>query len=210
MDITSAEAEHSFLDSFLRQKYNGEMHILGIDPGSRFAGWGIINVEGRKITYLSSGCINLSLISNFFERTGPLFTAIYDLCRNYKIDEVALESLIHVKNVSSLSKLAQSRGVVLSALFSGGVKTPFEYSPNLIKLSVSGNGHADKESISKSVQYILGKKEYNTADETDALAIAICHALNRNAMTNITTIKSNAKNRSLKQSLAHKILKHEL
>jgi crossover junction endodeoxyribonuclease RuvC len=181
------------------------MHILGIDPGSRFAGWGIIKVDGRKLVYLASGCINLSGIDNFFERTGPLFNAMKELCHHYKIDEVALESLIHVKNVSSLSKLAQARGVILSALFSCGVKLPIEYSPNLIKSSVSGNGHADKESIAKSVQYILGKKEYGSADETDALAIAICHALNRNTLKNVSSTKGKIMRGSLQSSLAHKI-----
>lgn len=182
------------------------MHILGIDPGSRFAGWGLIKIEGRKIAYVASGCINLSKIENFLERTGPLLTAVTELCLCYKVDEVALESLIHVKNVSSLSKLAQARGIILSALFSSGIKTPHEYSPNFIKSSVSGNGHADKESISKSVQFILGKKDYQSADETDALAIAICHALNRQAVTTLPKTKS----RSLKHSVAHKISNAEL
>jgi len=154
------------------------MIILGIDPGSRVTGYGFIRVENKKISYVSSGIMKFDLEVNFFSRLKNIFEESKNLASLYNPDVIALESLIYVKNVSSLYKLAQARGAILSGLLSVREREIFEYSPNLVKSSVTGFGHADKHAVAKTMKVLLGKSDFKTADESDALAIAICHYLN--------------------------------
>lgn len=155
------------------------MKILGIDPGSRKAGFAVIEVIGRRFHYLDSGALRYDHIDEFLHRLGEIYQSCLALPQKYPIDEIALESLIYVKGPTSLMKLAQARGAMIAA-FSHTHKTKiFEYSPNLVKSSVAGHGHTSKEGIQKSLELIFGKGHYKTNDESDALAIALCHGLNR-------------------------------
>ena len=177
------------------------MRILGIDPGSRKAGWAVIETQGKKIEYIASGVLNFEKIKELVDRLGVASKACEELNSLYKPDVLSLESLIYVKNVSSLAKLAQARGAMISGFgeeFSGKI---FEYSPNLIKSSVTGHGHASKEGIEKTLKMIFGDIAFKTSDESDALAIALCHALNIGKEK--TTIKKSTKSRSLKQAFSH-------
>lgn len=153
------------------------MIILGIDPGSRVSGYALIQLEGSKFKYLASGVVKPDLSSDFFQRL-PLFHSKFsEILQSFKIDHLAVESLIHVKNVVSLAKLSQARGAILSSVNSPSVKV-FEYSPNKIKSSVSGFGHADKKMIHGAIEKILGQKvKCATHDESDALAVAIAHGI---------------------------------
>ncbi|ATH09347.1 crossover junction endodeoxyribonuclease RuvC [Halobacteriovorax marinus] len=179
------------------------MKILGIDPGSRKAGWALIEKEGRKTTYLASGVLKYDKIDNFLDRLGVIHQSICELIEEYRPDEVALESLIFVKNVNSLAKLAQARGAMLAAIIPSYQGSVFEYSPTLIKQSVSGYGHADKAAIEKTLGMIFGKIEFKTNDESDALAIALCHSLGNAALKGVT--KKASRGRSLKSVFKDRI-----
>ncbi len=156
------------------------MIILGIDPGSRKAGYALIEVQGKKISYIASGVLKYDHVDEFIDRLGMIYQSCDDLMIKYKPDEVSVEALIYVKSVEALSKLAQARGAMVAA-FSRSLRGKiFEYSPNTVKSSVTGHGHADKEAIDKAMTMMFGKLTFKTSDESDALAIAVCHALNRN------------------------------
>lgn len=156
------------------------MIILGIDPGSRTAGFAIIEVQGKKISYIASGIMKYEKADEFLDRLGIIYQSCIELTEKYRPDEIAIESLIYVKSVEALSKLAQARGAMVAAFMKSHQKKVFEYSPNLVKSSVTGHGHATKESVEKILNLMLGPNVFKTADESDALAIAVCHAFNRN------------------------------
>lgn len=156
------------------------MIILGIDPGSRKAGYGLINVEGRKISYIASGVLRYDQVDEFIERLGIIYQSCEEILHKYGPAEISIEALIYVKSVDALSKLAQARGAMIAAFSKSHRGKIFEYSPNTIKSSVSGHGHASKEAVDKALGLMFGKMTFKTSDESDALAIAVCHALNRN------------------------------
>ena len=156
------------------------MKILGIDPGSRKAGFSLIEVHPKKkITYLTSGILKYDHIELFLERLGVIYSSCEELVERFSPDEISIESLIYVKSVESLSKLAQARGAMVAAFSKTMRGKIFEYFPNLVKSSVAGHGHADKESIDKAMTLIFGRLNFQSSDESDSLAIAVCHALNR-------------------------------
>lgn len=162
------------------------MRILGIDPGSRKTGWALIEVNGKKITYLKSGVLRFDHVDEFIDRLGLIYKSCDQLQTELLPDEISFEALIYVKSVEALSKLAQARGAMVAAFMKDHAGRVFEYSPNLIKSSVTGHGHADKATVEKAVQMMFGKISFKTADESDALAIAVCHALNRTMKMKIT------------------------
>lgn len=175
------------------------MIIIGIDPGSRNAGYGVIEVNGKKIKYLDSGVLKFGHIDEFMHRLGEIYTSFSDVIIKYKPEEIAIESLVYVKSATSYAKLSQARGAMIAAFMSSHLGKVYEYAPNLIKSSVSGHGHASKEGVEKSVEFFLGKRKFSTSDESDALAIAICHALNRKVKSAGTGAGTNiSKGRSLK------------
>jgi crossover junction endodeoxyribonuclease RuvC len=154
------------------------MIILGIDPGSRKAGYGLLELVGRKINYIDSGTLAYDKEKDFLSRLGIIHNSCLELVEKYNPDEISFESLIYVKSVTSLAKLAQARGAMISAFMQTHVGRVHEYSPNLIKSTVSGHGHANKESIEKSMKLIFGRAlEFKTHDESDGVAIALTHAL---------------------------------
>lgn len=152
------------------------MIILGIDPGSRATGYAVIKVENKKIQYLDSGTVKLEKLPTFFDRLTALCTFFQDLTARQMITDVAFESLIHVKNVNSLAKLSQARGAIVGGLSSCQARF-VEYAPNVIKATVAGHGHADKSAVEKILTMMMGTRKFQTHDESDALAIAVCHAL---------------------------------
>lgn len=156
------------------------MIILGIDPGSRKAGYGLIKIEGRKISYLASGVLRYDHVDEFIDRLGLIYQSCEEIMNKYQPVEISVEALIYVKSVEALSKLAQARGAMIAAFSRTHRGRVFEYSPNTVKSSVTGHGHATKESVDKALSMMFGKIEFKTSDESDALAIAVCHALNRN------------------------------
>ncbi|MCB9094888.1 MAG: crossover junction endodeoxyribonuclease RuvC [Halobacteriovoraceae bacterium] len=178
------------------------MIILGIDPGSRKAGFGLLNVQGRKVSYIHSDTIHFDIKKEFNERVPEFFNSVKEIVSRFHPEHVVLESLIYVKSPTALIKLAQARGAMLAALHQCGYAGKlFEYSPNLIKSQTTGHGHSDKLAGQKFLDTILGPREYKTDDESDALLIAMCHAFQHNNPINTRSTRSG----SLAQSVAHKI-----
>lgn len=181
------------------------MLVLGIDPGSITAGWALLSTQGKKITYVSSGVLKFDQKTNFLDRLSEIKSKSDKLFVELQPTEIAIESLIYVKSPAALIKLAQARGMILSSIVESHAGKIFEYSPNLVKSSAVGHGHADKESVRKFLDMMIGKKDYETHDESDAVAVAICHILNKNKVVGVKGKKGKGSGRGLAASLAHKI-----
>lgn len=148
--------------------------ILGIDPGSRLTGYGVIESQGRHHRYLGSGCIRMG-----DEALPPRLKTIYDgvseLIRQFQPDAFAIERVFMAKNADSALKLGQARGAAIVAAVNAGLSVA-EYSPTQIKQAVVGTGGAKKEQVQHMVTSILKLTATPQADAADALAIALCHA----------------------------------
>lgn len=185
------------------------MIVLAIDPGSVTAGYALLQQEGRKIHYLTSGILSFNGKDEFLDRVKDIYDQTLQLIDEHQPDEIALESLIFVKSPTALIKLAQSRGTMLAALTQKYHQKIFEYSPNLVKSTVTGHGHTDKMGIQKFLLQYLGLTNFKSHDESDAVAIALCHLLNKNfAVLNIPKKKKTSSKKmgnALASALAHKI-----
>ncbi len=155
------------------------VRILGVDPGSRFTGWGVIESDGMECRYVDSGCIALARGKPMAERLAQIFTELGDIARNERIDEAAIETVFMNKNAQSALKLGQARGAALCALIMAGVTEPAEYSPRRVKQAVCGYGAAGKDQVSAMVARLLDHDAELSEDEADGLALGICHAHHR-------------------------------
>lgn len=152
------------------------MIILGIDPGTNVTGFGIIKFEKNTYSRVISGIIKLPSAKPIPERLNTIYNEIDKLIKTYKPDEFAIETAFYGKNIQSTLKIGYARGVSLLAAFHNGI-TISEYSPREIKKSVVGRGSASKEQVSFMIKSILLIKDKSMkTDESDALAIALCHA----------------------------------
>lgn len=150
------------------------MHIiLGIDPGSRTTGYGVIAVENRRLTYLDSGCIKTPE-GPLSGRLLEIFNGVCHLMETYAPQEVAIEQVFMHENASSALKLGHARGVAMVACASHRVRV-YEYSPRQVKQAVVGYGAAQKEQVKQMVVRLLSLSKAPQTDASDALAIAICH-----------------------------------
>lgn len=153
------------------------MRLIGLDPGLRLTGWGVIDVEGNRLRHVAHGVIKVSTEGSLAARLHELFEGIAAIVAEQKPLEAAVEETFVNVNPGSTLKLGQARGVVLLAPARAGLPV-FEYAANLVKKSVVGAGHADKRQIAMMVGRLLPGVEA-TADAADALAVAICHAHHR-------------------------------
>lgn len=150
------------------------MIILGIDPGSRTTGYGLIRNEGGdRVTYLDSGCIR-TVGESFSGRLLQIFDGVCELMQRYSPEEVAIEQVFMHENAATALKLGQARGAALVAAASFRVEIK-EYSPREVKQSVVGYGAAEKEQVKHMVMRLLSLNRPPQTDASDALAIAICH-----------------------------------
>ncbi len=150
------------------------MRIIGLDPGLRNTGWGIIEVDGNCIQYVDHGVIKPSINKSLPERLTQLYSNLTELIATHRPDEAAVEEIFVNKNAASALKLGEARGVVLVAPANAQIPIS-EYSANHIKKSVVGNGHADKAQVIAMVKHLLPMCGELTHDAADALAVAICH-----------------------------------
>jgi crossover junction endodeoxyribonuclease RuvC len=150
------------------------MIVLGVDPGSRVTGYGLVEKSGNQITCIHSGTFGTSLNRPFFERIYEIFQSMSEIMNRFRPEEMAIEDLFFHKNLESALKIGHARGAVLIAAVQHKVKI-FEYSPLEIKKSVVGYGRATKEQVRSMTQVILKMKALPPLDASDALATAICH-----------------------------------
>ncbi len=174
------------------------MIILGIDPGSRITGYGLIRNLSNKIEYLHSGYIRVEG-KQLPERLGIIFSQLSDLIQQHQPEHMSIESVFMHKNADSALKLGQARGAAICAGHYAGLEV-FEYAPREIKLTVVGQGGAEKEQVQHMVKRLLSIREDLQSDEADGLAIAICHAQHQ-AIQHKTGIpvKSFTRRRSLRR-----------
>jgi crossover junction endodeoxyribonuclease RuvC len=150
------------------------MIILGIDPGSRITGFGLIDNQASRIDYIDSGHIKVSGDS-LPQRLGFIFAAIDDVIRKHQAQQMSIENVFMARNADSALKLGQARGAAICAAHQAGLEIA-EYAPREIKQSIVGSGAASKEQVQHMVKRLLGIRQDLQADEADGLAIAICHA----------------------------------
>lgn len=150
------------------------MRVLGIDPGSRVTGYGIIDTDGRRHAYVDSGCIRTQG-QEMPLRLKQIFDSVSELMLRYRPDQMAIEQVFMAKNPDSALKLGQARGAAICAAMSR-LEGCSEYSPRQIKQAVVGTGGADKAQVQHMVTALLSLNATPQSDAADALAVALCHA----------------------------------
>ena len=150
------------------------MIILGIDPGSRITGFGIIDNQTNRIDYIDSG--NIKVCGDSLpQRLGFIFASVDEVIRQYHPQQMSIENVFMARNADSALKLGQARGAAICAAHQAGLEIA-EYAPREIKQAIVGSGAASKEQVQHMVKRLLGIRQELKADEADGLAIAICHA----------------------------------
>ena len=154
------------------------IRLLGIDPGSRITGYGLIDMDGPRGRYVASGCIHTQIDRSLAERLKTIFEGVAEVIREYQPTEVAAEQVFMHRNPDSALKLGQARGAALCAVVMAGLPVS-EYAPRAIKQAVVGGGAADKTQVQRMVTLLLGLPEPPPFDAADALAVALCHGHTR-------------------------------
>ncbi|MGB8819517.1 MAG: crossover junction endodeoxyribonuclease RuvC [Rhizobiaceae bacterium] len=156
------------------------IRIIGIDPGLRRTGWGIIESLGNSLTYVACGTVTSDDKTDLASRLCQLHEGLSAVIHAHMPNEAAVEATFVNKDPVSTLKLGQARGIAMLVPAQAGLPVA-EYAPNAVKKSVIGVGHGDKGQIQMMVKVLLPKADFKGADAADALAIAICHAHNRMA-----------------------------
>jgi crossover junction endodeoxyribonuclease RuvC len=154
------------------------VRIIGIDPGLRRCGWGVIESEGNRLTYVACGTITPAVDLPLAERLVLIHSGLNELIDRFRPEEAAVEETFVSAGARSALQLGQARGVALMTPALKGLAVG-EYAANLVKKAVVGSGHAEKTQIQMMVKILLPAADFKGADAADALAIAICHAHHR-------------------------------
>jgi crossover junction endodeoxyribonuclease RuvC len=160
---------------------NPPIRILGIDPGLRRTGWGLIEVRGNALAFLAAGTVGAPLDGQLAARLAALFDGLSAVVERLSPDEAAVEQTFVNGNAAASLKLGQARGIALLVPAKAGLSVA-EYAPNAIKKAVVGAGHAEKTQIRAMVRVLLPRAEFDSDDAADALAVAICHANHRQSL----------------------------
>jgi crossover junction endodeoxyribonuclease RuvC len=156
------------------------MIVLGIDPGSRITGYGIVEQQGTRLVHLDNGAIFTDRAGDFPGRLKRIFDGLTAVITEYRPDEAAVENIFFATNVQSALKLGQARGAAIVAAVHAGLPVA-EYTALQVKQAVVGQGRAEKEQVQKMIKALLGLPEIAQTDASDALAVAVCH-LNSHAL----------------------------
>ena len=163
------------------------MRILGIDPGSRITGFGIIDVRGDEVSLVEQGVIRAG-DGEFTARLGLIFDGLRRLIEQHAPTEVAVETVFISHNAASALKLGQARGAAVCAAISMGLPVA-EYSPRSVKQAIVGRGGADKVQVQHMVGVLLHLRETPAEDAADALAVALCHQHTRQTVTRMQALR---------------------
>ena len=149
--------------------------ILGIDPGTVVMGYGLLQADGNRLTMLCMGILKLPASQDHYAKLQTIQNCVNTLIAEYLPTQLAIEAPFFGKNVQSMLKLGRAQGVAIATAMQAGLSV-HEYSPKKIKLSITGNGNADKEQLLKMLQHLLNFKETpKFLDASDAMAVALCH-----------------------------------
>ena len=158
---------------------NKDKIILGIDPGTRIMGYGLLQVKGKEVKMLAMGVIDMHKCADIYLKLGRIYERVINVINSFHPDELAIEAPFCGKNVQSMLKLGRAQGVVIAAAISRQIPV-HEYAPTKIKMTITGNGNASKEQVASAMQRMLRIPQENMLpwmDATDALAAAYCHYL---------------------------------
>lgn len=157
------------------------IRILGIDPGLRRTGWGVIACEGNKLSFLACGSVDTSDRADLAMRLVTIHDGLARVIEEFCPDEAAVENTFVNKDAGATLKLGQARGIAMLIPARAGISVA-EYAPNLVKKTIVGSGHGDKTQIRMMIGVLLPKADPRTEDAADALAIAVCHAHHRTSV----------------------------
>lgn len=164
------------------------MRIIGIDPGTNIAGFGVIDVEGSQLKLVTYGAVRTKPGTPLPERLGIIFNGLIEVIKETRPDEAAIEEIFAGKSIRSAILTGEGRGVAILAATQMGLPVA-EYAATIVKKSVVGAGHAHKSQVQEMVKLLLGLPKIPTpADASDALAIAICHSHRRNYLAQISNL----------------------
>lgn len=167
------------------QEVLGTLIILGIDPGTATAGYGVVALRAGKLSSPDYGAIVTPAHTPLPQRLSQIYQKMHELLERHQPDVVAVEELFFSRNTTTAFSVGQARGVFLLAAAQKGVEVA-EYKPQQVKLSVTGEGRADKHQVAFMVRALLGLREFPKPDDAaDALAIAICHAHHRGGLARL-------------------------
>lgn len=165
------------------------IRIIGIDPGLRRTGWGVIDVEGSSLRFVGSGTVRSDDKAALSDRLCQIHTGLSAVLREQAPHEAAVEETFVNKDAGATLKLGQARGVAMLVPAMAGL-TVAEYAPNAVKKAVIGVGHGEKKQIHMMVKVLMPRSTFDTDDAADALAIAICHAHHRQSAVAIARMAS--------------------
>lgn len=148
--------------------------VLGIDPGSRITGYGVISAEGSRLIYIDSGCIRTESARDLSEKLDMICRGIDHIIRLHSPTEAGIEQVFMARNADSALKLGQARGAAIVACTLNNLPV-HEYSARQVKQSVVGTGAADKTQVQKMICHLLNLGQAPQADAADALGVAVCH-----------------------------------
>jgi len=154
------------------------IRILGIDPGLRRTGWGVVEIAGNRLAFIGCGSVNTNDRDALAARLLAIHDGLLLILEQYRPDEAAVEATFVNKDAAATLKLGQARGIAMVVPAKAGVPVA-EYAPNLVKKSIVGVGHGDKAQVRMMIGVLLPKANPNTDDAADALAIAVTHAHHR-------------------------------
>jgi crossover junction endodeoxyribonuclease RuvC len=158
------------------------MIILGVDPGLTKTGWGLISCINNNLSFIASGTIYTVVKEPIHKRIACLHRGLFDVVKQYQPHQAAIEETFINTNPASSLKLGHARGAIMLTLSLNEELEIFEYSTTAVKKAVVGVGRADKHQVATMIKYLLPKSTAKTEDESDALAIAICHNNNSASM----------------------------
>jgi len=159
---------------------NRPTRIIGIDPGLRRTGWGVIEASGSRLSFVAAGTVTSSETAPLAERLRMLHDGLAAVLAAHAPDEAAVEATFVNRDAAATLKLGQARGVAMLVPALAGLPVA-EYAPNQVKKTVVGAGHGEKQQIRLMVKVLLPRAQFDSDDAADALAIAICHAQHRGA-----------------------------
>jgi crossover junction endodeoxyribonuclease RuvC len=159
---------------------NPPIRILGLDPGLRATGWGVVTITGNALAFVGAGTVKAPLDGEFAARLVVLHDGLSEIVRTFEPDEAAVEQTFVNRDAAATLKLGQARGIALLVPARAGLSVA-EYAPNAVKKTIVGAGHAEKIQIRAMVRVLLPLAKFDSDHAADALAIAICHAHHRKA-----------------------------
>lgn len=158
------------------------IRIIGIDPGLRRTGWGVVESQGNALRFVAAGTVKSEDKAELATRLRQLYDGLAAVLVDQRPEEAAVEATFVNKDASATLKLGQARGIAMVVPALAGLRVA-EYAPNVVKKAVIGVGHGEKTQIHMMVKVLLPKAGFDTSDAADALAIAICHAHHRQSVS---------------------------